>query len=327
MTTPAQALLEAEEADRLWKAQFPEGVPGEEKTPVTDIKVVVEDIPIGGKVTEPPLEDEPVEPVKDKSEDFKHKYDVLQGKYNAEVLGVNQRLADKDYQLQQAFAKIAALESTPKTEKVAQAKEDVVASLIQDDSFKFLEDQYPVIYNAVVTGLQKVSSATEAKLAEVKSGFDEVKNVTAKTVKDKFYDDLSREVSDWEVVNKSPEFQQWVTEKDRYSGLTRHQLLMDAYNSNDAGRAMAFFNDFKEQSKPPGQSAGTKQTQVPRDVAPPRSVGNARPREPAQQERLKSSEVDKFYSDIRKGHYIGREDEMRTLEAKIEKAIVEGRID
>lgn len=325
MTTPAQALLEAEEAERLWKAQFPE-VPGEGEASVTNAKVVVEDIPIGGKVVEPPLEDEPVEPIKDKPEDFKHKYDVLQGKYNAEIVGVNQKLSDKDYQLQQAFAKIAVLESAPKVEKVTSTKDDIVSSISQDDSFRFLEDEFPVVYKAVIAGLQKVSSATDAKLAEVKSGMDEVKNVTAKTVKDRFYDDLSREVTDWETINKSPEFQQWVVEKDRYSGLTRHQLLLDAYNNNDAGRAMAFFNDFKEQSAPTG-STGVKKPQVQKDVAPPRGVSNPRPKEPVQQERLKSSEVDKFYSDVRKGHYVGREDDMRTLEAKIEKAIVEGRID
>lgn len=125
-----------------------------------------------------------------------------------------------------------------------------------------------------------------------------------------FLSDLGRAVPNWEQVNDDPKFHAWLAQEDETSGLTRQEILDRSHQAFASDRVARLFKSFL------GEPVGKR-------VLP---AGKTDSRIPAEAQKFTRAYVKKFYDDLARGGYRGREKEADRIDAEITKAQVEGRI-
>lgn len=197
----------------------------------------------------------------------------------------------------------------------------------------------------------------EAELAPVRGEVQQVRNAVGgvqsnivANARTQLYEELAREVPDWEVLNNDDGFKAWVSQLDPLSGNQRLALLQDAYNKGQATRVIAAFKGYKEQatSSPvqargsqPGngaENAGGRSATNPRsnsanapavDLAALAAPGRARSgQQTASPDKpiVTGAEISQFYADVTRGKYAGRDEEYALIERQIQEALAEGRV-
>lgn len=154
---------------------------------------------------------------------------------------------------------------------------------------------------------------------------------------------LTRAVPDWAAINRSPEFLQWLSLRNIYTGQIRRQLLNDAYRAANAAVVVQTFKDFLTEVRATGGTPPTSQRQQPQPLPAPAprqpamaletlaAPGRARPAPgdsavPAEKPIYTRAQIARFYADSRRGVYAGREAEKNSMEADIIAAQSEGRV-
>jgi hypothetical protein len=56
--------------------------------------------------------------------------------------------------------------------------------------------------------------------------------------------EMDRALPNWRQVNEDPRFLEWLGVRHEFVGRTRHELLQEAWASNDASRVLAIFRDY-----------------------------------------------------------------------------------
>ncbi len=150
---------------------------------------------------------------------------------------------------------------------------------------------------------------------------------------------LAAEMPNWQEVNQSPDFINWLRLPNVYTGQVRKQMLNAAYEAADAPKVIAFFKDYLREGDATGQRVQTtapEQLQVPRQAAmsldtlaaPGRAkpaTGNASP-SLADKPVITHAQIKEFYANVRRGYYDGRENDKAQHEAMIFSAQREGRV-
>lgn len=163
----------------------------------------------------------PVSPDSDKDwkaefEKAQHKYDVLQGKYNAEVPRLSQELEEL------------------KSKNVETPADDDVSD---EDLFSGISDD--------AVDPQAIDKLVTEKIKPV----EEVVNTLANET---YTERLTSKVPDWKNVYNEDEFIQWLNVVEPAAGKTRLELAKEAETKRDANRVAWFIQQYKSsKSKPP----------------------------------------------------------------------------
>ena len=141
-----------------------------------------------------------------------------------------------------------------------------------------------------------------------------------------FWAELSTKVPNWRDINADQGFLDWLMEVDPLTGVSRQSYLEDAQRSMDVYRVANFFNAWQgnvgQQVAQPPRSAASD---LDKQVAPGRSRNGSGPA--TQQAKMYSREdISKFFDDVRKGTYRGKEVERDRIERDIFAAQRENRI-
>ena len=261
------------------------------------------------------------------SDDWEQKYRTLQGMFRAElnrqVDGHLQQSRQRESELltavQQLQQDIRQIREKPAAASAAPDPKDVEAF-----GAELVE---MVNRNAAV----QIAGAVQQALAEVSARLDRLEQqhqVTAKTAamsaEQAFYAELSSRVPDWKSINGDPGFLTWLGQPDDLTGDERQQALDRASNSLNAERAAAVFLAYKATATPTPKPAA-RVSEVESQVAPSRSGASAAPADTTPR-LVSQQEVVKFYDDVRRGVFRGREQEQQQIEAAINRAIAEGRV-
>lgn len=300
----------------------------------------------------PPTPTPPPEP------DWKHKFEVLEGKYKKEIGDANamvnramNEVADIKIQMANLVKEKATPPPTPPPppEVKTVLKPDEGAKF---DSFKgeypdMMKDGFepavrvvawPLIQEAlapVMALLKKLEGVEErlGKVDQLEKRFDTRETTDFRT-------ELAKAVPDWEAVNNTPEFKAWLqSNTEKYTGASFFDLLRVAYSRGDVKTVAEFFNGYKGSVTPPAPGPTPGPTpppapNLPPNLAPPKP-GSGYPvveghipgnTPPGNARIFTADQVRSFYNDVVKGVYRGREAEAKALEAEINKASVEGRI-
>jgi hypothetical protein len=157
---------------------------------------------------------------------------------------------------------------------------------------------------------------------------------------------LGQAVPNWVAVNRSPEFAQWLSLRNIYTGQVRRQMLNAAYSAADAPTVVQLFKDFLTEVRatggtPPASQNQQQQTAQPQGDPAPRqpamaletlaAPGRARPAPgnaevPAEKPIYTRAQISANYALRRRGAFNGRETEWNTLEADMIAAGNEGRV-
>lgn len=237
-------------------------------------------------------------------EDYKHKYDTLEGMFRTEVPKLQ--------------AQISFLQGMLADQ--ANKKEDVQAQDVQVDASKidYLKNEYPEVFesaNALIASAeQRIMSKVELMIGQlaVKANATEQKVTQSSEVI--FWDTLKNLVPDWQTWNNNQKFLSWLNQADEFSGIQKLQLLQRAQNAFDAQKVAKFFNAFKKENGIEVSSPKSRD----REVAPGRSTGSVGSTKTVSGDTdLSMAEVSKFYDDVRRGLYRGKEKEQKAMDDRI----------
>ena len=262
-------------------------------------------------------------------EDYEQKWRSLQGSYNASMRRVSE-LEQRLVQMQTLVATMTEVQAQPPAQP-------------QPEDYRLLTDDEVSDYGESVDVMRKVSREEltplvqrmlqiERSLGDVTGRIvPQVEGIAAhqhQTAEQTFWGTLAQIVPDWREVNEDPAFQGWLLEIDPLTGSTRQAFLERAQQSLDAHRVAQFFMAWKggsnPQPVPASRGNGASPSELERQIAPGRSRSS--PATGRNQQTYTAADISKFYDDVRRGAYRGREEEKNRLERDIFSAQQEGRI-
>ena len=257
------------------------------------------------------LEDEEETPPDSKPDsDYKHKYDVLNGKYNAETKRMADMLTSIMGENANLLRRIEELESGGNAPAHADTPEN-------DGELNLLKSEYPSIYDGVMKLLKNEVKKT---IQPANERLEQMEKASKQRADADYREQLTKAVPKWEAINNHPTFWKWIDGIDRYSGMTRRALLANAFARLDAKTTIAFFEDFIAE-KGIKNAGATKET----DIAPG-SGGNSGPKPKSGVREITRSDIKEFYNDRANHRFKGTEEEAANFERRIIQAIKEKKV-
>jgi hypothetical protein len=228
---------------------------------------------------------------------WKSRYGTLQGKYNKEVQEQRETNQKLQQQIQQLQDQVSAAKTTPFSELRNRGYDDDIVGALES-----LQSENRKLHEQV------------NKLIESKERVDRIENTVVQDAAQRFLQELTVLYPEWKTVNVDPKFHAFLEQEDDVTGLTRQQLLQAAEQARSAKRVATIFNAFKE----------TKERNRPKDNISPSAYSG---RTSSDGKRIFTvSEIKRFWDDVVRNRYAGRDDEVKRIEAEINQANIEGRI-
>ena len=338
MAVPAQVQARADKADELLKQ-----VQASTEKPAGEVPAT----PTGDRDKDKPAQAETVDSLKALLAEAQQKLATLQGKYNSEIQALkddvnllnnlkNQvrtltdRTSDLSGKLTEANRLIGELQKQI-TEKPAPADDGKIdLSALSEEDLEHLRGEG---FDDKVIGIlvKALSKKDQAKPAQNQDEIAEIrKELETKKVKE-FWKEINEKVPDWEPINVSDPFNDWLDLRLPYSNETRRDRLQAAQKESDYATVIQIFNDFK--SANPGYANKNKQEHridPAKQIEPASSVVHQPPADgkPAPAGKTYTrQEVREFYAELSKAAAKNEiTDEMKKKDADIIKANTEGRI-
>lgn len=340
---PAQVQEMADKADALIKEREEAAKPKEEKT-VEKTKDIIKAEPT---VEEPEHQELKVDPVKTEKteEDWQHKYNVLKGKYNAEIKplqddvnllssmksqarDLRQRVQEGDIVIRDLQEKLKQKEA-PAPAKVEMP--DSFLSLLSDEDRQHFEEEgidkrSIEIIGKLAKEVSKIqapqpNSVDSVDLEELKREAKESKRIREQA----FMDKLSEKVIDWEAINQDEKFNDWLDEVIPYTSTTKRNALRAAHKQLNHSTAIKMFNDFKKTQSVKLPEPKKEPLLDPEKLIEPESTAGSHEVNTTPTGKMYTrAEIKQFYRDVIDKKY-SKEDEKR-IDRDIQKANREGRI-
>lgn len=179
------------------------------------------------------------------------------------------------------------------------------------------------------------------ELNTVRQQLGGVKNTVTYDASVKMYDELAKEVPNWEAINGSAEFGHWLDQPDPLTGQIRRNILAYSHRNNMTTNVVAAFKGFLTDQASlgpvgngavPGNGAGgsptiasTPQTDLRQFAAPGRAKAG-QTQVPPEKPIFSTADINQFYRDKTAGKFAGREAEADAYERALYEAGREGRI-
>lgn len=268
-----------------------------------------------------------------KDEDFVQKYKTLQGMYNAEVPRLHSQNKELQSRVQQMEQLLATLSAQSNSEPVTPSEpQTYVTENDVSDYGESIDVMRRVSREEMSPVMQKMKQIEQLLQQMQSSVVPQVQNLTQKqqmSAEQQFWADLTAVVPNWRDVNNDPDFQSWLLQLDPFTGYTRQSILEDAQKNLDARRVGSFFTTWLENT---GQANAAQNTQRRASASElEKQVTPGRPRTAAapsgnKAKTYSSDDIKKFFEDVRKGKYKGKEAERDRMERDIFAAQKDGRI-
>lgn len=287
----------APDADTRNEAQTPEHVSAEPKVEVS-------------QATPAPAPQEP--------SPWENKYNVLRGKYDAEV----PRLHDQIRELRQAHQQMMAEVERLKTQSAEQP------SLVTDaDREAFGEDLVSLAERVAKQNLKPLQdklAKLEAENASLHQSMARTEQEVQITSQDAYRNKLTALVPNWEAVNQDHGFLVWLGQTDPVFGVQRQEGLNRAYSNLDAHATAAIFNAYMQTVAPAAKPKSPKD-ELQSQVAPTRSRSVAAPVTDEWSSKIWTGrEIEHFYNEQRRGAYTLADADR--ISNEIDRAVAEGRV-
>ncbi len=280
----------------------PAGAPKPEEEPAETVK------PAEVKETKPP-EPAPALP----PEDWKQKYETLQGKYNAEVPQLHMAIASLKNQIQELEARKSAPPEPAKETATKEPAPKPEEQPVEDKIITAFKEEYPDIYEAVVKLMGSKAKAEEKPKPEEKPKEERPKEEkpaapaastsapASPTPRATFDYYLNRDVPDWKQINVDPEFIKFLNAPDpAFPGRTKLGSIQMAYDVADSTTVIGHFLDFKKlKASASAPSQERELSPEEKQLAPPK--GGRAPGSPEPAPMVTPRHLTKFYDEARRG--------------------------
>lgn len=310
MTLPTQIQKQLDAAESLYKGPAANEVPAPEVVQGEAAEVVVSEPaqpPAPATQNEPATQQSATPP----SDPWEHKYKTLQGIHNHHVGDLKARLAQAEQEREALKTQLEKQQDKPEVSADPKDVETFGADLV--DMVKRVAEQ---MFGAA-------AKAFDARISQLETHIQGAQSAVQKTAADMFLERLKAMVPDYADINADEKFLEWLAEVDPIYGLPRQAALDSAAQAQDVGRVAKVFLAFKGDTPPP--SAAPAATSALEKKVAPKTAASA-PVKPATQPEFSVEDVQKFYNDVARGLYRGRDEEAARLEAMFNEALAAGRI-
>jgi len=284
----------------------------------------------GGQAPAPRQEEQNAVGDKDEEETYEQRWRSLQGMYNAEVPRLHAERRELTNRVQQLEQLLASMTAKPSGQAATPAEKLITEQDIEDygDSIDVMRRVFREEAGALKQENAQLRQMLQQMQANVVPKVQQLSQRQAVSSEQAFWAELQTAVPDWQDINTSREFQSWLLEVDPLTGVPRQTYLEDAQRNLDARRVVNFFTAWKGQAGVPNaRSTRTAQSasELEKQVAPGRgrSGGNKTAGEP---KTYTQEDIKRFFTDVQKGKYKGKETERDRIERDIFAAQREGRI-
>jgi hypothetical protein len=273
------------------------------------------------------------------SDTYKQKFLSMQGRWkalqtqNGELTEINAQLARE---LQETQALLTRSQPRSDSQKTPQTHTKLITPEDEDTYGRELIDLTQ----------RAAREAIQPELDALRNENQELKKRVVTTAQRDVQAALAKNIPDWVAINRSPEFAQWLSIRNIYTGEVRRSMLNAAYQAANAAVVVQIFRDFLTEAKATGSTVPTSQrtqeapapTAVPTNQRQPAmdlgtlaAPGRARPAPgqsdvPAEKPIYTRAQISKNYADRRRGLWAGRENDWAKLEADMIAAGNEGRV-
>lgn len=264
------------------------------------------------KAGDPPAGAAPIDPRENDPAYWKQRFQATQGVLRAEKAAAAERETAFHQRIDELTEQVRTLQAA-----APQPEADLGEFLTPEQIELLGPDEARTIVNTVLKGAQKeVAKLVEAEIAPLKAQKAQTEQRTQEDLKREFLEKITALVPDFEEVDNSDEWHEWLAEEDPGTGLQRQAALTHHLQRLDAPKVAKMFDAFKAgKPKPPAPP-----------VAPSGSGANAGGNPPAAASgasgfRPSPVEITAFYkrkSTIRKGQpgYV-TDEEAREFEKRL----------
>lgn len=329
MTTPEQVRRQSEAITKFYEGKEAESKAegAEATTDGSETEKTEQANSAENTVPAPALNEQKTVGNKENEETYEKRYKTLQGMYNADTVRLrteNQQLNQRLTQMEQL---LSSLSTAPAT--YSGAAEKLVTDKDIEEYGDSLEVMRRVTKEEVSAANQRIAELEQMVRQMQASVIPRVEHVAqkqAQSSEQSFWSELSANVPEWRDINADQNFLNWLTEVDPLTGTSRQVYLEDAQRHLDVARVVNFFKTWQgmnghQVAQPPRSAA----SELDRQVAPGRSRNGNGPA--VQQAKTYSpQDIQKFFDDVRKGVYHGKEAERDRIERDIFSAQRENRI-
>lgn len=262
-----------------------------------------------------------------------HRFLSMQGRYNA----AQKTIGAMEEQMRQLGVELV------RTQNMMQQPQAQLQPATQNHN-KLITDEDRANYGDDIIDLAR-RAATEAltpELEALRADNQRLNRQVSSSGKKELFQELATAIPNWRQVNQTVQWKTWLTLPNIYTGTIRQKMLDAAIAGAEAPKVIALFRDFLAEANATGQTVpmGGQEQQLQQQPAPRDAAlnletlaapGRARPaggenQTPAEKPIYKRTDISKFYDDVRKGLYAGREADYRATEADLTAAQREGRI-
>lgn len=252
-------------------------------------------------------------------DEWKPRFDTLQGKYNAEIPRLNQQVRETQHALQTLLEENARLKASHR---------EPVNNLVTDaDREAFGTDLVDVMGRVAKEATQPLRQELDRlnnEKAQLEAQLGHVNSEVQVSAADRFQTKLTQLVPNWETVNQDQRFLLWLGEQDPVFGVQRQAALDAAAGRNDAAATAAVFTTWLNTVTPPQTPTNPRQ-ELQNQVAPSRSrVAAAPTADDGATQIWTEAQISNFYTEARRGRF--DQAEADRIEAQINRAVSEGRV-
>lgn len=275
-------------------------------------------------IQEPPVgtpENQP-EPTKAKDPDpdeerknnvayWRHRFEVMRGKYNSEVERFKSTLADKDEAIARLEAKVAEAQQASASKLDVDQLNDLTPEEIEEYGPEMVEFVKKVMR---ANGQQSADvDALQAKIERLEGQLNERAEREEIDGKARFITKLKAAHPNVAEINRDPAFHAFLAGTDPNTGNPRQRTLAAAERDFDAATVIELIDEFQAQLQ--AQSSQPAK-QIPEElVEPPRATGAGEPVREAPRRQWTGPEISQFYKDVATGRYTA--EQKAELEAEI----------
>lgn len=251
----------------------------------------------------------------------------------AQLARANQDLVGRFGELENALAALRAAGAAPP----APAPEPLPRLITPEEETEYGTEMLTVVGKRAREEIAPEIVQLRGELANLKGRLDGTVQLVQGGRVMGMYELLDSKIPNWRDVNQSPQFKDWLSVRDPFSGRTRSEMLLEAHGRQDGQRVLNFFQGYAEAAGLPQTPPAPVATTPPpsgQPVAPTledfAAPGRARsaPQSPMPPEKpvYTSASIARFFHDKLQGKWKGRENDAALIEQDIFAAQHEGRI-
>lgn len=268
---------------------------------------------------------QPAQPVDQGDDTWKHKFDVISGKYQAEVPRLYGQLKEQNQQLEQLQrelaelkAKAAAEPEKPKESLVTSKDEEAFGSDLIDMARRVTRDEIGQVLDRI-NQIEQMLKRIEALPQQVQ----QVAQQQAQSAEERYWGAVNTAIPDWNQIDSDPRWVEWLNTRAPFAVKTYRELAGEAIQAGQIEPIVELVKAWKQAAgiAQAQQQQSKSQQELERQVAP--SKQNAS-QTPAGKKIYTREEYERAY-DPRTLKDMSDAD-VDKLHAELDLAVAEGRV-